>query len=132
MWPKDWHILQLCYNCDSILCFSNTNFEDTFSFFTKKKFNDKDILEFQKSQIYPTIAKLKMSFGAGCYAITPSGAKLFKQMCFPLDNRILNIPLVGQVEACTIDCMMTDIYKNINAFVCPIPFVMTKHLYIKL
>ena len=27
MLPKDWHILQLCYNCDSILGFSNTNFE---------------------------------------------------------------------------------------------------------
>ena len=27
MLPENWHILQLCYNCDTILGFSNTNFE---------------------------------------------------------------------------------------------------------
>ncbi len=47
-----------------------------------------------------------------------------------MDNRIINIPLVGQIKAYTIDCMMNDCYRNINAYVCPIPFVMTKHLYI--
>lgn len=130
MLPNNWHILQLCYNCDSILSFSNTNFENAISFFTRNKFNDKDIIEFQKSQIHPTIAKLNMSFGAGCYAITPEGARILKQSCFPLDNRIIDIPLVGKVKAYTIDCMMCDIYKKINAYVCPIPFVMTKNLHI--
>lgn len=130
MLPNNWHILQLSYNCDSVLSFSNTNFENALSIFTKKKINDKDILEFQKSQIYPTIAKLNMSFGAGCYAITPYGAKILKQECFPLDNRIINIPFVGNVKAYTIDCMMNDVYRKINAYVCPIPFVMTKHMHI--
>jgi len=129
MLPNNWHILQLCYNCDSILSFSNTNFEKTISLFNKTKFDDKDILEFQKSQIYPTIAKLNMSFGAGCYAITPDGARVLKRECFPLDNRIINIPFIGNIKAYTIDCMMNDVYRKINAYVCPIPFVMTKHLH---
>ena len=129
MLPDNWHILQLSYNCDSILSFSNTTFENTISFFTQKKFDDDDILEFQKSQIHPTIAKLNMSFGTGCYAITPYGAKILKQKCFPLDNRIINIPLVGEVKAYTIDCIMNDFYREINAYICPIPFVMTKHLH---
>lgn len=131
MLPNNWHILQLCYNCDSILSFSNTNFENAISIFTKKKFDDKDILEFQKSQIHPTIAKLNMSFGTGGYVITPHGAKILKRECFPLDNRIINIPFLGKIKAYTIDCMMNDVYKKINAYVCPIPFVMTKHLHIK-
>ena len=130
MLPNNWHILQLCYNCDSILSFSNTNFENAISLFTKTKFDDKDILEFQKSKIHPTIAKLNMSFGTGCYAITPYGAKILKNECFPLDNRIINIPFVGKIKAYTIDCMMNDVYRKINAYVCPIPFVMTKHLHI--
>ena len=129
MLPQNWHLLQLCYNCDSILGFSNTNFEDAYTFFTKKKFNDKHIHDFQQSKINPTIAKLKMSFGLGCYAITPSGAKILKQHCFPMDNRIINIPIIGQIKAYTIDCMMNDCYNKINAYVCPIPFVMTKHLH---
>ncbi len=130
MLPKDWHILQLCYNCDSILGYSNTNFEDAYSSFTQTKFNDEDIPNFQKSEIHPTIAKLKMSFGLGCYALTPAGARILKNRCFPMDNRIINIPLVGRIKAYTIDCMMNDVYPHINAYVCPIPFVMTKHLYI--
>jgi len=130
MLPNNWHILQFCYNCDSILSFSNTNFENAISVFTNRKFDDKDIIEFQKSQIYPTIAKLNMSFGTGCYAITPHGAKILKNQCFPLDNRIIFIPTVGKIKAYTLDCIMNDIYKKINAYVCPIPFVMTKHLHI--
>lgn len=130
MLPQNWDILQLCYNCDSILGFANTNFENAYTFFSKKNFNDKDIHEFQHSNINPTIAKLNMSFGTGCYAITPSGAKNLKQQCFPMDNRIINVPLIGQIKAYTIDCMMNDCYRNINAYVCPIPFVMTKHLHI--
>ena len=130
MLPNNWHILQLSYNCDSILSFSNTNFENAISVFTKKKFDDKDIIEFQKSLIHPTIAKLNMSFGTGCYCITPDGAKILKRECFPLDNRIINIPFVGKIQAYTIDCMMNDVYCKINAYVCPIPFVLTKHLYV--
>ena len=130
MLPEKWHILQLCYNCDSILGFSNTNFEDAYTFFTKKKFDDNDIEVFQNSEIHPTIARLKMSFGMSCYIITPLGANILKQKCFPMDNRIINIPLAGQVKSYTLDIIMNDIYKNIDAYVCPIPFVMPKHLHI--
>jgi len=129
MLPKEWHIVQLTYNCDSILGYSNTSFEDAFTFFTKKKFHDNDIEVFQNSEIFPIIAKLKMSFGMSCYILTPSGANILKQKCFPMDNRIIYIPLVGPIKSYTIDCMANDIYSNIEAYVCPIPFVMSKHLY---
>lgn len=129
MLPSDWHILQLCYNCDSILSFSNTNFENAVSLFNKTKFDDKDIRAFQQSKIHPTIAKLNISFGTGCYAISPEGAKVLKHACFPMDNRIIHTPLMGPIKAASIDCMMNDVYRKINAYVCPIPFVMTKHLH---
>lgn len=130
MLPTKWDIVQLCYNTDSILGFSNTNFEDCYSFFTKNKFNDNDIHNFQQSQIHPTVVKLKMLFGIGCYIITPNGANILKNKCFPLDDRIINIPLIGPVKSYGIDIIMNDVYKDIDAFVCPIPFVMPKHLYI--
>ena len=129
MLPENWHILQLCYNCDSILGFSNTNFENAFTFFGKNKFNDKDIDEFKKIKINPTIAKLNLQFGTGCYAITPDGAKILKQKCFPMDNRLINVPMIGEIKSFTLDAMMNNSYKYLNSFVCPIPFVMTKHLY---
>jgi GR25 family glycosyltransferase involved in LPS biosynthesis len=130
MLPNNWDILQLCYNCDSVLSYSNTNFENAINIFTKKKFGDKEIIEFQKSKIYPTIAKLNMSFGTGSYFLAPTGAKKLIHLCFPMDNRIIHIPYIGKIKAYTIDCMMNYIYRKINAYVCPIPFVMTKHLHI--
>lgn len=128
--PENWHILQLSYNCDSVLSYSNTTFENALTIFSKKKFDDDDINVFQKSKLFPTVAKLNMSFGAGSYCITPEGANLLKKMCFPLDNREIFIPLIGNIKAYTIDCMMNDAYCKINAYVTPIPFVMTKHLHI--
>ena len=129
MLPSNWHIVQLTYNCDSILGFSNTSFENAFTFFSQKSFGDKEILEFQKSDINPTIAKLNISFGTGCYILNPTGAAILKKLCFPMDNRILNIPLIGKLKAYSIDGMMIDLYSKMNAYVCPIPFVMTNHLH---
>jgi len=129
MLPTNFDILQLCYNCDSILGFSNTNFETAYTFFSRKRFNDNDIDIFQKRKIYPTVARLHTSFGTGCYVITPKGASILIKNCFPLDNRELSLPLIGKLKSYTIDCLMNTIYKNINAYVCPIPFVMTKHLH---
>jgi len=71
-----------------------------------------------------------MLFGLGCYIINPIGANILKKNCFPLDNRIINIPLIGKIKSYTIDCIMNDIYSKMNAYVCPIPFVMTKHLHV--
>ena len=56
-------------------------------------------------------------------------AKLLKDRCFPMDNRKLNLKL-KKMKSSSIDCMMNYYYNDINAYVCPIPFIMSKHLYI--
>lgn len=130
MLPDDWHILQLNYNCDSILAYWNTPYEIAVTFYTGRQFVDQDIVNFQQSDIYPGIARLKMSYGGGCYVISPSGAKIMKERCFPLTDRLMNIPLVGFNHAHSVDCMMCLTYQDINAYVCPIPFAMTRHLHV--
>ena len=130
MLPEKWDILQLTYNCDSVLAYNNTNFEKAYTIFKQTKFNDEDIYNFQTSQINPSIAKLNMSFGLGCYVISPKGAKFLKENCFPMDNRIINIPFHKEINCISLDCMMNYFYEKINAYVCPIPFVMTKHLHL--
>ena len=62
------------------------------------------------------------------YIINPSGAKILKETCFPLDNRILNIPFLNKLMCSTIDGMLNSVYKDISAYVCIIPFVITPHI----
>ncbi len=129
MLPKNFDILLLSYNFDSLLSYHNTNYETCNSIFNKTKMIQKDIDNFIDAKIYPTIAKLKYCFGTSAYIISPKGAKLLLEKCFPLNNRIIeNMPFLNNLKCHTIDCMMNYVYKNINAFVCPIPFVITPHI----
>ena len=38
------------------------------------------------------------------------------------------MPFLNNIKCFTIDCMMNSIYKNIQAYVCIIPFVITPHI----
>lgn len=126
--PKNWDIIQLNYNFDSILSYDNTNFERCVSIFNKTKVTKTHISNFVNSKINTTIAKLNNCFGMSAYIINPNGAKKMKEMCFPLDNRIINIPFLNDIMCHTIDCMMNSIYKDISAYVSILPFVITPHI----
>ena len=126
--PKKWDIIQLNYNFDSVLSYDNTNFETCNSIFNKTKVTKDHISNFVNSKINTTIAKLNNCFGMSAYIINPPGAKKMKELCFPLDNRIINIPFLNNIMCYTIDCMMNAIYKDISAYVCLLPFVITPHI----
>ena len=126
--PKTWDILQLNYNFDSILSYNNTNYETCNCIFNKHKMTKIDISNFVNTKINTTIAKLNFCFGMSAYIINPIGAKKLKDNCFPLDNRTINMPFLNNIKCFTIDCMMNSIYKNIQAYVCIIPFVITPHI----
>jgi len=126
--PNKWDIVQLNYNFDSILSYENTNFETCNCIFNKTPVTKEKISKFVTSKINTTIAKLNHCFGTSAYIIHPTGAKLLKENCFPLDNRIINLPFLNNLYSYTIDCMMNSIYKNIDAYVSIIPFVITPHI----
>jgi len=126
--PKMWDIIQLNYNFDSILSYNNTNYETCNCVFNKHKMTKTDIVNFVNTKINTTIAKLNFCFGASAYVISPNGAKKLKESCFPMDNRSINIPFLQKFNCYTIDSMMNSIYKDILAYVCIIPFVITPHI----
>ena len=128
IFPNKWDIIQLNYNFDSVLSYKNTNYETCNCIFNKTKLTKNDISTFVNSKINTTIAKLNHCFGTSAYIINPSGAKILKEKCFPLDNRILNIPFLNKIMCSTIDGMMNSVYKDISAYVCIIPFVITPHV----
>jgi GR25 family glycosyltransferase involved in LPS biosynthesis len=126
--PKKWDIIQLNYNFDSILSYNNTNYETCNCVFNQTKLTKNDIFNFVNSKINTTIAKLNNCFGSSSYIISPMGAKALKQKCFPLNNQILKMPFLNQIMCTTIDGMMNSAYKDISAYVCVIPFVITPQL----
>lgn len=126
--PKNWDIVQLSCNFDSILSYNNTEYEKCHCIFNKTKMTQQDIHNFINSKINTTIAKLNHSFGTSAYIITPNGAKILKEKCFPLNNTILNLPFLNNIMCISIDCMMNTIYKDISAYICVIPFVITNHI----
>ena len=126
--PKTWDIVQLNYNFDSVLSYNNTNYETCNCVFNKHKMTRTDISNFVNSKINTTIAKLNFCFGTSAYIIHPNGAKKLKETVFPLDNRVINIPFLNNLMCFSIDCMMNSIYKDILAYVCIIPFVITPHI----
>ena len=126
--PNKWDIVQLNYNFDSILSYQNTTFETCNCMFNKTPVSKENISKFVTSKINTTIAKLNHCFGTSAYIINPGGAKLLKEKCFPLDNRIINMPFLNSINCFTIDCMMNSIYKDIDAYVCICPFVITPHI----
>ena len=128
MLPEDWDIVQLSYNFDSVLSYNNTVYEQCNCIFNKKSVTRSDISNFVSSKINTTIAKLNHSFGTAAYIISPKGAKILKERCFPLNNKIVNIPFLNNIMCFTIDCMMNAVYKDISAYVSVIPFVMTPHI----
>lgn len=128
MLSKDWDIVQLSYNFDSVLCYKNTLCEQCNSVFNKTKMTKNDIEEFVNSKINTTIAKLIHSFGMSCYILSPKGAKILKERCFPLCNKTVTIPFLNKIMCYTIDCMANTVYKDISAYVSVIPFVITPHI----
>jgi len=126
--PKEWDFLSLTFNSDSLLQYSYTNYDKACCIFEGKKFGLNEIIKFQNEKIHPTVCKLHMLFGIGCYVITPKCAKKLIQECFPMENTRLFIPMKGYVKSYSLDIIMNNVYPHINAFVCPVPFVMTKHL----
>lgn len=127
MLPVDFDILVLTYNFDSILSYNITPHQKCNTIFEKTKLKQKDIDNFKCFNIHPTIAKLNHCFGTAAYIISPKGAMLLKQQCFPLTNKVCKVPMIQNFICFSIDSILNTIYSKINAFVCLQPFVITRH-----
>ena len=70
--------------------------------------------------------RLRVAFGTSAYAVTPKGAALLIEKCFPLDNRVIHLKNENRsVPAHGIDCMMIAAYPALHAYLCLPPLAMT-------
>ena len=68
------------------------------------------------------------SFGTSGYIINGKGASCLKSKCFPMDGRMIKVPFLNPINCFSIDSLMNSVYKDMEAYVSIIPFVMTPHI----
>ncbi len=125
---ENWDILVLGYNTDSILDLEIARGMSSAVVFAPKYPTKETEAAFQKSKAPVAALKLNHCFGTSGYAVSPRGAKKLLKFCFPMDNRPIAIPaLKRSFPAFGLDCMLNDVYKNIEAFACFSPLVLPKN-----
>lgn len=85
---------------------------------------------FQSQLIAPSLFKLLWAVGIPAYTISPNGARLIKSKLLPLRPVMVPHPDVenpSQVSASGIDMALNTIYRDLDAFVCFPPVVITKN-----
>ena len=122
----DWDIVLLGYNTDSVFEFNVINDIDLFALFQTRYPTPAQLTAFAAARDPVRLFGLRHAFGTCGYAISPQGAARLRAACFPMDNRMLEFPpSETRFPAFSVDCMMNDAYRNIAAFACLPPLVLS-------
>jgi len=131
------HLHDICERCDWDLimlgCNMNTTIElnilpdiDLAARFSVRFPSVKHLNAFVKMTEPVALFRLRLAFGLGGYAVTPKGAALLTEKCFPLDNRPIYLRNENRsIPAFGLDCMMIPAYPTMRAYLCLPPLVMT-------
>lgn len=121
-----WDIILLGYNTDVFIEVAMTPAMRCAMLFSARYPTSLQLEEFASSTESVALLRLNVALGVCGYAISPNGARILSQNCFPMDNRPVDLAFEGRsFPAYGIDCMMTTLYPKIQAFACFTPLVMT-------
>jgi glycosyl transferase, family 25 len=122
----EWHIVALGYNTDAVLEVSIAPGIYFGGAFSVKHLTVKQLSDFSKSTNAVALHRLNLMMGTCCYAISPRGAQILMQACFPMDNRPVHYASTGhRFRAYSLDSVMATIYPTKSAYVSIAPLVMT-------
>jgi GR25 family glycosyltransferase involved in LPS biosynthesis len=121
-----WHVVLLGYNTDAAL---EVSIAPGISFgggFSVKHPTAKHLSDFANSTNAVALHRLNLAMGLCCYVISPSGAHILAQSCFPMDNRPVHYASTGhKFRAYGLDSIMATIYPKLSAYVSIAPLAMT-------
>jgi glycosyl transferase, family 25 len=128
--PQDWHLILWGWNFDSVLLFDLVpGVSPCLSVFDQDWLR-KGVEAFQAARLHPQAFRLFNTFGLVGYSVSPLGAQAMRQSCLPLRNMDIFIPGLGRsVSNCSLDVALNAIYRNINAYVCFPPLIVSKNLH---
>jgi glycosyl transferase, family 25 len=132
--PRDWDFVLWGWNFDAFLAFDMVPGVST----CRAQFDSDSIRlkarAFQRLPLSPRAHKLILSFGMTCYSISPKGAENLKSKCFPLRPMFISWPadvprpaVFPSRRNVGIDAVLNSLYRQLNAYVCFPPLVVTEN-----
>jgi len=124
--PENWDIMLLGYNTDSILDLElGAGGINLYGSFSAPYPTPAQLSTFAVSNEPVGAYKLNGAFGICGYAISPRGAERLRSKCFPMDNRVIQIPAVGRsIILSGLDGMLNAFFRRVSAFACFAPLVL--------
>lgn len=129
--PPEWDYIQWGWNVDAFFIFEFLpGVSDCLALFQKERWIA-NVETFQHQALSPRVYKLVCSFGTPCYTVSAKGARTLKDKLLPFRPGLFPTPegfsgLPTHFAVAGIDCALSTIYRQINAFTCFPPLVVTK------
>ena len=132
--PPDWDIILWGWNFDLFLSLDLLPGVTTCLAQFEQAKSRSGIRVFQERELRPQPIKLRWAFGTPCYSITAKGARRIVDKCLPLKPLVIPFleglraePRLPYFRAVGIDVTMSSIYRELNAFACFPPLVITRN-----
>ena len=91
---------------------------------------NRNVRNYQETRHAFTLYRLRRTFGAMCYTVSPKGARNLRSAALPLRPISVRVPLLDQpVENHGIDIVMCEQYDKLSAFVCVPPLAIPAEKY---
>jgi glycosyl transferase family 25 len=131
--PPDWDMIFWSWNFDATMMFDVLpGVCPCVAQFDQNKLRA-HIPDFQQLPLSPRAHKLLWLFGTGSYTVSPRGAQNLRSRCFPLRPMLISWPdglprpagSIGMRNVGIVDATLNGIYRDLQAFVCFPPLVVS-------
>jgi GR25 family glycosyltransferase involved in LPS biosynthesis len=124
--PPDWDLIMWGWNFDSMLSLNVMRGISSCLVLTDQGTLRRSIGQFRADTSPSQPMPLERCFGTCAYSISPKGAAVFKENCFPLKPMSVSFPLLKQPRSNNgIDIEMNALYPNTRSFVSIPPLAVT-------
>jgi GR25 family glycosyltransferase involved in LPS biosynthesis len=126
---EGWDLLVLGYNTDSSLDIEIAPGMKSMMAFRPRLQDDQNELTFQRANSHVAAFRLNNCFGPAGNLISPVGAKRLLELCFPMDNRPVQIEALANRVLPThgLDGMGNSVYRFMQAYACFAPLVVPRN-----
>jgi GR25 family glycosyltransferase involved in LPS biosynthesis len=116
--PEDWDIITWGYNFDAILCIKIATGNVYINHVEpRESFDEEKLIGYQSQEINPELYKTQVYWGLCGYSISPKGAKLYKEKCFPLTDFIMSFA-DKMISNQGLDTSMVKVHSESKSYFC--------------
>jgi glycosyl transferase family 25 len=126
--PADWHFCLWGYNFDAHLMFDFIPGVSVCLAQFDQNTMRAGIEQFRSAEVNPRAFRLIQASGTMAYSISPNGARMLREVCLPVRNTPVYFPgFRNWIPNVGPDVTLSAVYRNMLAFVCFPPLVLTPH-----